>query len=399
MATSVDSQHSDFPHLAQTTPYPLNITVERAQGSYLYGPSGNAYLDMIAGIAVSNLGHQHPHVVKAIKEQVDRHLHVMVYGEFRQSAPERLAQMLAERLPSSLNTTYFTNSGAEAVEGALKLAKRYTGRREIIAFRGAYHGSTHGALSVSGNETKKRAFRPLLPGVRFLDFNSEEQLEAIGPQTAAVILEPIQADAGVRIPSPTFLEALRKRCDEQGALLIFDEIQTGMGRTGRLFAFEHYGVAPDILCSAKALGGGMPIGAFISERAVMQCLTHDPMLGHITTFGGHPVSCAAGVAVLEVIESEQLLAQVEAKGRLIEDLLQHDRIRQIRRKGLLMALEFATADEVQRVVNGCLEEGVICFWFLSHPESFRLAPPLNISEEEIRHGCAVIRKVVDGLSS
>lgn len=384
-------------HLAQTTPHPLNIPIAYAEGSYLYSPSGKKYLDFIAGVAVSNLGHGHPTVVKAIKEQVDKHLHVMVYGEYRQSAPERLAQMLTDRLPASLDTVYFTNSGAESVEGALKLAKRHTGRSGLVAFRGAYHGSTHGALSVSGSEAKKRAFRPLLPEVRLLDFNVSEQLEAIDHNTAAVIIEPIQGDAGVRLPSQNFLEALRRKCDQQGALLIFDEIQTGMGRTGRLFAFEHYGVVPDILCTAKALGGGMPLGAFISGRAVMQSLTEKPMLGHITTFGGHPVSCAAGAAALEVMDEEQLIGQVEGKGRLIESLLAHDQVVAIRRKGLFFAIEFASAAAVQQVVDYCREQGVLCFWFLSHPQSFRIAPPLTISEEEIRQGCAVIREGMDRL--
>lgn len=384
-------------HQAQTTPFPLGLQIARAAGSYLYDAQGKAYLDFIAGIAVSNLGHSHPHIVAAIKAQADRHLHTMVYGEYLQDSPSRLAQMLSARLPQKLNCSYFVSSGAEAIEGALKLAKRYTGRRQIIAFRGAYHGSTHGALSVSGNETKKRAFRPLLPGVRFLDFNQIEQLTSIDAQTACVIIEPIQGDAGLRLPAPEFLLALRQKCDAVGALLIFDEIQSGMGRTGKLFAFEHYGVVPDILCSAKALGGGLPLGAFIASTEIMACLSENPMLGHITTFGGNPLSCAAAVAALEVIESEKLLPAVEAKGQLIEELLHHPRIVAVRRKGLFFAFEFASAAEVQQVVEYCLSQGVICFWFLSCPQAFRLAPPLNISEADIRMGCAVIWEAMERL--
>jgi acetylornithine/succinyldiaminopimelate/putrescine aminotransferase len=282
-------------NLGQTTPFPFLLEIEKAEGLYLYDKAGKSYMDLISGIAVSNLGHKHPAVVKAVKEQVDKHMHVMVYGEFIQSSVNQFAEQLVSLLPATLNSVYFTNSGAEAIEGALKLAKRYTGRTELIAFRGAYHGSTHGALSVSGNETKKYAFRPLLPDVKFLKFNHLPDLEEISNKTACVLIETIQGDAGVRIPDQAYLEALRARCTETGTMLIFDEIQTGMGRTGKLFAFEHYGVTPDILCSAKALGGGLPIGAFIADKEVMRHLTFDPMLGHITTFGGNPVACAAGL--------------------------------------------------------------------------------------------------------
>lgn len=384
-------------HLAQTTPFPLGLEIERAEGLYLYDRQGKRYTDLISGISVSNLGHRHPKVVEAIKAQVDKHLHVMVYGEFVQSSVNALAEKLVSILPQSLNSCYFVNSGTEAIEGALKLAKRYTHRSEIIAFRGAYHGSTHGSLSVSGNETKKRAFRPLLPNVTFLDFNQVDQLEAITEKTAAVVMETIQGDAGIRIPSQEFMTAIRQRCDETGTQLIFDEIQAGMGRTGKWFAFEHFGVVPDILCTAKALGGGLPLGAFIADREKMQSLTHQPMLGHITTFGGNPVSCAAAHATLQAIEDEHLLAEVEAKGQLFEDLLQHERIVEIRRKGLFFAFEFETAEEVQAVVQECLQQGVICFWFLSCPNAFRIAAPLNISEEEIRESCAVIMGCIKNL--
>lgn len=382
-------------NIAQTTPFPLSLEIASAKGSYLYGPKGEEYLDLISGVGVSNFGHGHPKVIDAIKKQLDKHLHTMVYGEYIQDSPNQLAEKLASILPPQLNCSYFVNSGAESIEGALKLAKRYTGRREIISFRGAYHGSTHGALSVSGNETKKRAFRPLLPEVRFLNFNKIGELSAISEKTACVIVETIQGDAGIRIPDQNYLEALRARCSEMGALLIFDEIQAGMGRTGKLFAFEHYGVIPDILCSAKALGGGLPLGAFISSYEIMQCLTEKPMLGHITTFGGNPLSCAASLACLELLEEENILAQVEAKGALFEELLQHPRVLEIRRKGLYFAFEFANAEEVQTIVEYCMKKGVICFWFLSCPEAFRIAPPLNISEEDIRKACVIIREAMD----
>lgn len=382
-------------NIAQTTPFPLSLEIASAKGSYLYGPKGEEYLDLISGVGVSNFGHGHPKVIDAIKKQLDKHLHTMVYGEYIQDSPNQLAEKLARLLPPQLNCSYFVNSGAESIEGALKLAKRYTGRREIISFRGAYHGSTHGALSVSGNETKKRAFRPLLPEVRFLNFNKIGELSAISEKTACVIVETIQGDAGIRIPDQNYLEALRARCSEMGALLIFDEIQAGMGRTGKLFAFEHYGVIPDILCSAKALGGGLPLGAFISSYEIMQCLREKPMLGHITTFGGNPLSCAASLACLELLEEENILAQVEAKGALFEELLQHPRVLEIRRKGLYFAFEFANAEEVQTIVEYCMKKGVICFWFLSCPEAFRIAPPLNISEEDIRKACVIIREAMD----
>jgi acetylornithine/succinyldiaminopimelate/putrescine aminotransferase len=385
-------------NIAQTTPFPLSLEIESAKGSYLYGPNDEAYLDLISGVGVSNFGHGHPKVIAAIKKQLDKHLHTMVYGEYIQASPNQLAAKLAELLPEQLNCSYFVSSGAESIEGALKLAKRYTGRREIISFRGAYHGSTHGALSVSGNETKKRAFRPLLPEVRFLNFNKIEELAAISEKTACVIVETIQGDAGIRIPRQTYLDALRERCTEVGALLIFDEIQSGMGRTGKLFAFEHYRVIPDILCSAKALGGGLPLGAFISSYEIMQCLTEKPMLGHITTFGGNPLACAASLSCLELMEEESILAGVEVKGLLFEALLSHPRIVEIRRKGLYFAFEFANPQEVQEVVEYCMKKGVICFWFLSCPEAFRIAPPLNISEDDIRKACAIILEAIEQLS-
>lgn len=391
------SHHTFLNHIAQTTKSPFLIDIERAEGLYLYGPNNTKYIDLISGIAVSNIGHRHPHVIHAIKEQLDKHLHVMVYGEYVQSSPNILANTLTSLLPEQLNCCYFTNSGTEANEGALKLAKRFTGRSEIISFRGAYHGSTHGSLSVSGNENKKAAFRPLLPAVTFLEFNNTDNLDKISNNTACVIIEPIQGDAGVRIPSHEFLKALRKKCDETGALLIFDEIQTGVGRTGKLFAFEHFDIVPDILTSAKALGGGLPLGAFISSYEIMEALTEKPMLGHITTFGGNPVSCAAAQATLEVIENEKLLEEIEAKGQLFEELIRHNRIKEIRRKGLMFAFEFETEEEVAFIVDYCLENGVICFWFLSCPNSFRIAPPLNISEKQIKECSQVIMEAIKQL--
>lgn len=382
-------------HVAQTSPFPLKIEVAKAEGSHIYDKEGKAYLDFISGIAVTNIGHRHPKVVGAIKSQLDDYLHVMAYGEFIQSPQNKLAAKLASVLPPSLSTSYFVNSGTEANEGALKLAKRITGRTGIISCRKSYHGSTHGSLSVSGNEVKKYAFRPLLPDVQFIDFNSMSDLTLITEETACVIIEPIQGDAGVRIPDQGYLQALRKRCSAKGAMLIFDEVQTGFGRTGKLFAFEHFDVVPDILTIAKAMGGGMPLGAFISSYDHMALLTHEPMLGHITTFGGHPVNCAAALGNLEVILDEGLIDKVEEKGQLIEELITHSSIKEIRRKGLMFAIEFDSPERVQGIVEACIAGGVITFWFLSCPESFRLAPPLNISETDLRKGCEIIRLAIE----
>ena len=389
------NQDTFLNNLAQTTDSPYLISIERAEGIYLYSPDGKRYTDLISGIGVSNIGHRHPRVVQAIKDQLDKHLHVMVYGEYIQSTPNQLAKKLASLLPENLNCTYFVNSGTEANEGALKLAKRFTGRTEIISCRKSYHGSTHGSLSVSGNEVKKRAFRPLLPDVTFIDFNKTEDLFSITKQTACVIIETIQGDAGVRVPSKEYMKALRKRCTDTGALLIFDEIQCGMGRTGTLFAFEQFDVAPDILTIAKAFGGGLPIGAFIADKKIMNVLTHNPMLGHITTFGGNPVCCASALATLQVIEDEKLLDGVEAKGKLFESLLKHKAIKEIRRFGLLFAIDFHSAEIVANIVNSAKTDGVICYWFLSHPNSFRIAPPLTITEDQIRESCATILKAID----
>ncbi len=382
-------------NLAQTTPYPFAIPVEKAEGVFLYEPSGKRYFDMISGIAVSSIGHRHPTVIKAIKDQLDKHLHVMAYGEFIQRPSNLLAKKLSELLPASLNCSYFVNSGTEANEGALKLAKRYTGRTGIVSCKKSYHGSTHGSLSVSGNEVKKNAFRPLLPDVQFIEFNNIDELAAITNRTACVIMETIQGDAGVRIPIKKYLQAVRAKCDETGTLLILDEIQCGIGRTGSLFAFEQFDIVPDILTIAKAFGGGLPIGAFISSKEIMSALTHNPALGHITTFGGNPVCCASALATLKVLEEEGLIKQVEQKGKLIESLLQHPKVKQIRRIGLMFAVDFDSPERVQKIVDEALKNGVICFWFLSCPASFRIAPPLTITEAEIREACAVILMAIE----
>ncbi len=389
------SEDTFFKKLAPTSPHPFLISVERAEGVCLYSATGKRYIDMISGIAVSNVGHRHPKIVKAIKDQVDKYLHVMVYGEYIQSPSNLLAEKLTSLLPPNLNCCYFVNSGTEANEAALKLAKRVTGRTEMIACRKSYHGSTHGSLSVSGNEVKKRTFRPLLPDVNFIDFNNPGDLDQITERTACVIMETIQGDAGVRIPSKEYLQAVRKKCTATGTLLIFDEIQCGMGRTGKLFAFEHFDVVPDILTLAKSFGGGLPIGSFISSFENMQTLASKPMLGHITTFGGNPVCCASALAVLEIMEEENLLATVEAKGQLIEELLKHPKVKEVRRLGLLFAFDFDSEETVNRIVQYAKEHGVICYWFLSHPNSFRIAPPLTITELEIREACTVILQAIE----
>ncbi len=371
-------------HLGQTNEHPFLIEVDRADGIYIFDKSGKAYMDMISGVAVNNIGHRHPKVIEAIQNQLEKHLHVMVYGEFVQDAQNEMAKELVEILPEKLNCVYAVNSGTEAIEAALKLAKRYTGRTELISFRGSYHGSTHGSMSVSGNEIKKQAYRPLLPDVRFLKFNNREMLNQITEKTAGVIIETVQGDAGVRIPNKEFLIALRERCNEVGAQLIFDEIQCGMGRTGRVFAFEHFGVVPDILTLGKALGGGMSIGALISSKEKMNVFTNNPMLGHITTFGGHPINCAAASAFLKVLKTEINWNEVERLGALLEKTIaQSHEIQEIRRIGMMFAFDMESSDRVAKVVEKCLEKGLITFWFLSHPYSFRLSPPLNISEDEI----------------
>jgi acetylornithine/succinyldiaminopimelate/putrescine aminotransferase len=386
------SRNSEFiQKLGQTNQSPYLIDVDRAEGIYIYDKANKAYMDMIAGVAVSNIGHNHPKITQALKTQIDKHLHVMVYGEFIQDSQLAFAQRLIGLLPDSLNSVYAVNSGTEANEAALKLAKRVTGRTELVSFRGSYHGSTHGSMSVSGNEIKKQAFRPLLPDVRFLQHNSIPDLAQITTKTAGVILETIQGDAGVRVPSQEFIFALRKRCTEVGALLIFDEIQCGMGRAGKLFAFEHFDVVPDVLTLGKALGGGMPIGALVSSHENLWEFTYNPMLGHITTFGGHPVICASANAFLEIMETEVNLEEVERLGALLESIIgQSEEIKEIRRIGMMFAFDMESFERVEKVVKRCLEKGLISFWFLSHPYSFRLSPPLTITEDEIRKAGEII---------
>lgn len=382
--------------LGQTNQFPYLIEVDRAEGIYIYDKNGKAYMDMIAGVAVNNIGNRHPKVVEAIKNQVDKYLHVMVYGEFIQDPNIAFAQNLTSLLPDSLNCVYPVNSGTEANEAALKLAKRVTGRTEIVSFRGSYHGSTHGSLSVSGNETKKIAYRPLLPDVRFLKLNQLADLPQITTKTAGVILETVQGDAGVRVSNPEFLKALRERCNEVGALLIFDEIQCGMGRAGKMFAFEHSGVVPNILTLGKALGGGLPIGALVSSKENLHEFTYNPMLGHITTFGGHPVVTAAANAFLDVMQTEIDFEEVERKGQLLVDMLKVDpEIIEIRRIGMMFAFDMKSFERVEKVVKRCLELGLISFWFLSHPYSFRLSPPLNIKEDEMRKAGDIILKAIE----
>jgi acetylornithine/N-succinyldiaminopimelate aminotransferase len=379
----------------QTNPFPFLIEVESAEGIYIIDKSGKRYTDLISGVAVNNIGHRHPKVVDAIKNQVDKHLHVMVYGEFIQDAQINLANKLKAVLPGSLDCVYAVNSGTEANEAAIKLAKRVTGRMEIVSFRGSYHGSTNGSLSISGNEVKKMAYRPLMPEVRFIHLNNHEELSQISEKTAGVILETIQGDAGVRIPENNYLKALRKRCDEVGALLIFDEIQCGMGRTGKLFAFQHFDVIPNILTLGKALGGGMPIGALISSQENLSLFTHSPMLGHITTFGGHPVVCAAAASTIEVLQNEINWNEVEKLGSYIEkELGSLPQIKEVRRKGLMFAFDMESAEIVNKVVEACLEKGIITFWFLSHPYSFRISPPLTISMEETQNAVNTIKEVI-----
>ena len=382
-------------HLAQTSPHPLALDIVHAEGCWLTDRSGKRYLDLVAGLAVNNVGHRHPRVLQAIKDQCDRYLHVIPYGEFVQEPQVRFAERLARSLPPGLDSVYFVNSGTEAIEAALKLAKRITGRTGLVACHKSYHGSTHGSLSITGNETKKYRYRPLLPDVGFLTFNDPADLARITAATAAVVVEPIQGDAGVRVPDPAWLHALRERCTAVGAMLVFDEVQTGFGRTGRRFAMEHSGVVPDILVLGKALGGGLPMGAFVSARERMHLLTHDPVLGHITTFGGHPLPCVAGLAALEVLEDEDLATNARRMGALFKELLLHPAIHEVRGEGLMLAVDLGDADKVQRVVHGCLEQGVLGFWFLSCPTAFRIAPPLSIGEAEVREACATILHMLD----
>ena len=380
----------------QTNQTPYLIDVDRAEGIYIWDKSGKKYMDMIAGVAVTNIGHRHPKVLEAMQLQMDKHLHVMVYGEYIQDAQLDLANNLNSILPEKLNCSYIVNSGTEANEAAIKLAKRFTGRSEIISCKESYHGSTHGSLSVMGTETRKTNYRPLLPLVKFIEFNTVESLDLITTKSACVIIETIQGDAGLIEPTLEFITALRQKCDETGALLIFDEVQVGMGRTGKMFAFEHYNIVPDILTLGKGLGGGMPIGAFISDYKMMQTLTHNPMLGHITTFGGHPMITAAANACIDVLKNENWIAEADAKAKVLVDaLLANDEVIEVRQKGLFFAVEMGSFERVQLVVDKCLEKGLIGFWFLSTPTAFRLSPPLSITFEEIELAAKIIIEAIE----
>ena len=383
-------------HLAQTTDFPLAIEVVKAEGVYLYGPNGERYLDLISGIGVSNVGHRHPKVTAAIHQQVDQYLHVMVYGEYIQSPQTLLAKALVDTLPSGLDNVYLVNSGSEAIEGAMKLAKRYTNRRNLISCTNAYHGSTQGALSIGGNEEFKRGYRPLLPGNSQIFYGSFSDLAKITEDTAAVVIETIQGEAGIRVACTTYFQALRARCTEVGALLILDEIQAGFGRTGTFWAFEQFEIVPDILVSAKGMGGGMPIGAFIANKEVMGVFKNNPLLGHITTFGGHPVSAAASLATLRVLQEENLIAQVAEKAKLFKSLLIHPQIKAIRNQGLMMALEFESFDVLKPIIDRAIQLGVITDWFLFCDDSMRIAPPLTITSDQIHEACAIILQAIDG---
>jgi acetylornithine/succinyldiaminopimelate/putrescine aminotransferase len=394
----VNNRDIFFKHLAPTSHQPVLIEVESANGVIIKDTSGKEYFDLIAGIGVATVGHNNELINKAILEQLEKHAHVMVYGEYIQSSVNNLAIKLSQLLPDKLSNSYFVNSGTEANEGAVKLAKRVTSRHKIIAFKKGYHGNTQGSMSVSSNDAKKQPFRPLIPGVKFIRFNNEDDLKYIDEDIAGVIIEPIQGDAGVIIPETSFLVALRKKCTEVGAQLIFDEVQTGIGRTGKMFGFEHFQVIPDIITLAKGLGGGLPIGAFISSYHNMQLIAENPMLGHITTFGGNPVACASAKKVLDIVSEPALMAAIEIKGELFEQQLSHNEVKKIRRIGLMIAIELENEEKVNKAIKLALQEGVIIYWFLSTRNAFRISPPLTISEEEIKKSCEILIKVFNKIS-
>lgn len=381
-------------HVAQTSTAPIGLEIVSANGVYLKAPNGKEYIDLISGISVSNIGHCHPEVVAAVKKQAETYMHLMVYGEYVQSPQVELAKALAGVLPEKLNTTYFVNSGSEATEGALKLAKRYTGRGGIISCRNSYHGSTHGALSIMGSEEFKSSYRPLLPDTETINFNDEADLEKITKHTACVITEVIQSEAGVIAATPSYLKKLRQKCDEAGALLIFDEVQTGFGRTGTFFAFEQYGIVPDILTLGKGMGGGMPIGAFVSSHEIMSSLTHNPVLGHMTTFGGHPVCCAASLANMQVIVKNKLASRAKEIENILRENLVHPKIKEVRVKGALAAIDLGGDELNLDAIAKCIEAGVITDWFLFNMHSMRIAPPLTISNDELKKACGMIVKAI-----
>ncbi len=382
-------------HIAQTSPSPLAFEIKKAEGCLLYDTNGKEYIDLIGGISVANIGHRHPKVVEAIKKQLDAYMHVMVYGEFIESPQVQYAKLLTDNLPPSLNSVYFTNSGAEAIEGSMKLAKRITNRTQIIAFKNSYHGSTQGALSIIGDEYWRNAFRPLLPDVLHLEYNSFQSLNEISEKTACVFAETIQAEAGIIVPSKEWLEALRKKCTETGTLLILDEIQAGFGRTGKLWGFENFDVVPDILILGKALGGGMPLGAFIADKKLMDAFTENPVLGHITTFGGHPVCCAAGMAAMKVLLEEKIISEIKEKEELFRSLLVHPKIKAIRSFGLWMAVEFDSFETNKKIIDTCIVSGVMTDWFLFAPNCLRISPPLIVSRNHITEAC---NKILNAIS-
>ena len=388
-------------HVGQTSPSPMLVEVARANGSFFYTPEGKRYFDLVAGVSVSNVGHANPAVVEAVQKQAADYMHVMVYGEMVERPQVEYARRITELLPENIDCLYFVNSGAEAVEVALKLAKRYTGRTELISMRRAYHGSTHGALSMMGapeGEEWKAEFRPLLPDVKSLRFNNFDDLNEITSRTAGVLCEVVQGEAGVRLPNPEWLKALRQRCSEMGALLIFDEIQTGLGRTGEMFASTKYGITPDVVCLAKAFGGGMPLGGVASSKQILDSFTHNPCLGHITTFGGHPVCCAAGLAALNYMIDNNIVEQVERKGALFEERVsKHPKVLEIRRSGLLLAVELGKSEYLYRLMEIFKEEGIMSDWFLYCDTAFRISPPLTISEAEIEECCTIIARSLDRL--
>ncbi len=380
-------------HVAQTSPAPLALEIVKAEGCELADVAGKKYIDLIGGISVANIGHRHPEVVEAVKKQLDEYMHIMVYGEYVQSPQVQYAKLLTEHLPLILNSVYFTSSGAEAVEGAMKLAKRVTGRTEIIAFENSYHGSTQGALSIIGDEYWRNSFRPLLPGIQHLNYNSFDDLEFITEQTACVIAETVQAEAGIITPQKEWLQALQKRCKEAGTLFILDEVQAGFGRTGKLWGFQHFDVVPDILLLGKALGGGMPLGAFIADKNLMEQLTDNPVLGHITTFGGHPVCCAAGMAAFKVLLENDW--GISKKEQQFKSFLQHPKIKAVRSFGLWLAVEFDSFETCKKVIDKCIEKGIIADWFLFASNCLRISPPLTISPQQIDTACEIMLNSLD----
>lgn len=392
---SLNLKRDFFQYQAKTTQFASGFEVDYAKGSYVYGKDGKAYLDFAAGVSANTLGHSFPRVINAIKEQAERHLHVMVYGEYAQEKPVRLCKLLAEALPEPLDSTYLVNSGTEAIEASMKLAKRYTGREEIIACKNAYHGNTHGSLSLAGREEKKRAFRPLLPMVNFIEFNSENDLQKITAKTAGVIIETIQGASGFRLPENDYLKKLKNRCEETGTLLILDEIQPGFGRTGKLFAFEHYEIVPDVLVMGKGMASGMPVGALTASTEIMDCLSHHPSLGHITTFGGNPVIAAAALATLQELLESDLMNQIGEKEKLFRELLVHPKIKTIHGRGLMLAPELESEEYALKVAAKCMDKGLILFWLMYSIQNLRITPPLTISEAEIKEGCEIILNVLD----